>query len=212
MSQDPSRHPAIADAAAPDTKEPPHEAAPVPPAQAHATPEAGKQNGSQSAQTDGAAPRRKRRRRRPLLLTQLRHTPEEIAKLFSDGVYPYKEKIRRGPYEQHPGGSQLFGNPEDIEGAEIVPRPDPLSEPGMDGSGMDVPGEPPIPADPLPELDESAFDMGPARQSTPLGRAVPAAEAADARPSHSPPVRQVSGMSPVVGFCMSASSPCSVEG
>ena len=47
------------------------------------------------------APKKPRRRRRPLLLGELRHSPEEIRELFRKGVYPYKNKIRRDAYEQH---------------------------------------------------------------------------------------------------------------
>ena len=40
-------------------------------------------------------------RRRPLLLGELRHSPEQIRELFRKGVYPYKNKIRRDAYELH---------------------------------------------------------------------------------------------------------------
>ena len=38
---------------------------------------------------------------RSFLLGELRHNPEEIKRLFREGTYPYKNKIRRVPYEQH---------------------------------------------------------------------------------------------------------------
>jgi polyphosphate kinase len=37
----------------------------------------------------------------PLLLGDLRHSPEEIRALFRNGVYPYKNRIRRDAYETH---------------------------------------------------------------------------------------------------------------
>ena len=39
--------------------------------------------------------------RRSFLLGELRHNPEEIKRLFKEGRYPYKTKIRKAPYEQH---------------------------------------------------------------------------------------------------------------
>jgi polyphosphate kinase len=50
---------------------------------------------------EGSGKKRKRRRRKSLLLGDMRHSPEEIRKLFSEGVYPYKNRIRRAPYERH---------------------------------------------------------------------------------------------------------------
>ncbi len=38
---------------------------------------------------------------RSFLLGELRHNPEEIKRLFREGTYPYKNKIRKAPYEQH---------------------------------------------------------------------------------------------------------------
>ncbi len=35
------------------------------------------------------------------LLGELRHSPEEIQRLFKEGTYPYKNKIRRAAYEHH---------------------------------------------------------------------------------------------------------------
>jgi polyphosphate kinase 2 len=35
------------------------------------------------------------------LYGEMRHSPEKIKQLFREGVYPYKTKIRRGPYEKH---------------------------------------------------------------------------------------------------------------
>ena len=37
----------------------------------------------------------------PLLLSQIRHDPEEIRELFREGIYPYKGRIRRPAYEKH---------------------------------------------------------------------------------------------------------------
>ena len=45
--------------------------------------------------------KKKRRRRKSMLLGELRHSPEEIRELFRKGIYPYKNKIRRPPYERH---------------------------------------------------------------------------------------------------------------
>ncbi len=47
------------------------------------------------------APAARKRRRRSILLSELRHSPDEIRELFSNGVYPYKNRIRRLPYERH---------------------------------------------------------------------------------------------------------------
>ncbi len=41
------------------------------------------------------------KKKNPLLLGELRHSPEEIRELFRDGVYPYKNRIRRNAYETH---------------------------------------------------------------------------------------------------------------
>ena len=38
---------------------------------------------------------------RSFLLGELRHNPEEIKRLFKEGTYPYKNKIRKAPYEMH---------------------------------------------------------------------------------------------------------------
>jgi len=35
------------------------------------------------------------------VLGQMRHDPEKIRELFRSGMYPYKNKIRKGAYEQH---------------------------------------------------------------------------------------------------------------
>lgn len=32
---------------------------------------------------------------------EMRHDPEQIKKLFREGTYPYKTRIRRASYEQH---------------------------------------------------------------------------------------------------------------
>jgi polyphosphate kinase 2 len=48
-----------------------------------------------------AARKRALKKRRPMLLSELRHSPEEIRELFRNGVYPYKTKIRRDAYEFH---------------------------------------------------------------------------------------------------------------
>jgi polyphosphate kinase 2 len=58
---------------------------------------------AETADSPETAPpaKKRRRRRRPLLLTELRHSPEEIRELFRKGVYPYKNKIRRVAYEVH---------------------------------------------------------------------------------------------------------------
>ena len=45
--------------------------------------------------------KKKRRRKRPLLLGDLRHSQDEIHELFREGIFPYKTRIRRAPYEQH---------------------------------------------------------------------------------------------------------------
>ena len=34
-------------------------------------------------------------------IAEIRHDPEQIRTLFENGVYPYKDKIRRAPYEKH---------------------------------------------------------------------------------------------------------------
>jgi len=47
------------------------------------------------------APAGRKRRRKSILLSDMRHSPEEIRELFSNGVYPYKNRIRRLPYERH---------------------------------------------------------------------------------------------------------------
>ncbi|MDJ0916475.1 MAG: polyphosphate kinase 2 [Woeseiaceae bacterium] len=38
---------------------------------------------------------------RSFLLGELRHNPDEIKRLFREGTYPYKNKIRKAPYEHH---------------------------------------------------------------------------------------------------------------
>ena len=38
---------------------------------------------------------------RSFLLGELRHNPDEIKRLFREGTYPYKTRIRKGPYEHH---------------------------------------------------------------------------------------------------------------
>ena len=38
-------------------------------------------------------------------LAEMRQNPEAVARIFREGVYPYKDKMRRKAYEQHKGTS-----------------------------------------------------------------------------------------------------------
>ena len=63
--------------------------------------ESGRQSGSprQKGAKRKAGSEEKRTGR--LLLSNLRHSPEEIGRLFKEGKYPYKGRIRRESYERH---------------------------------------------------------------------------------------------------------------
>jgi len=34
-------------------------------------------------------------------LAEMRHDPEALSRIFREGVYPYKDKMRRAAYEKH---------------------------------------------------------------------------------------------------------------
>ena len=70
-------------------------------AKTHNVTPAEQQPAENDADSAPAKPAARRRRRKSILLSDLRHNPEEIRELFRKGVYPYKNKIRRGPYERH---------------------------------------------------------------------------------------------------------------
>ncbi|MBT5435007.1 MAG: polyphosphate kinase 2 [Rhodospirillaceae bacterium] len=40
-------------------------------------------------------------------LTEMRHDPEALARIFREGVYPYKDKMRRAAYEKHKAELQV---------------------------------------------------------------------------------------------------------